>query len=369
MSRLHPVDDPSDFDRAESRETFPLKAGKRTFVTLAATLMSSLCFAADLAAASALRIAIAPFAGEAGALAISKQLTEQISRRDVERLIAPGEFVADNTFEPRAADVRRWAYNSAVDVVVVGRVYTVGKAKRRTRIVETVVRSGHSGAELSRHEVASARGASMHEALDTLAASILSGLGYVEVPSEAGTEENTEGSNVDLSKSSQPGQPGQPGQSGHGLDAERWKHGFRSDAPIEIKAEEAEIINRVGGRRLIFQRNVHVQQANVSLRSDRLEALYRKGESEPRELRAEGRVAIDQGHSRAKCDRALYRREGNRLTCSGHAELIQGCDIVRGESIELNLAGDQARVTGAASIVIQPESEANAGCSTDREQP
>lgn len=363
MSRLHPVDDPFDFDRAESRETFPLKAGKRTFATLAATLMGSLCFAADLAAAPALRVAIAPFAGEAGALAISKQLAEQISRRDVERLIAPGEFVADNTFEPRAADVRRWAYNSAVDAVVVGRVYTVGNAKRRTRIVETVVRSGHSGAELSRHEVASARGASIHESLDTLAASILSGLGYVEVPSEAGTEENTEGGNVDVSKSSQ------PGQSGHSLDAERSKHGFRSDAPIEIKAEEAEIINLDGGRRLIFQRNVHVQQANISLRSDRLEALYRKGESEPRELRAEGRVAIDQGHRRAKCDRAIYRREGNRLTCSGHAELIQGCDIVRGESIEFDLAGDQARVTGAASIVIHPESEANAGCSTDRGQP
>jgi lipopolysaccharide transport protein LptA len=325
--------------------------------------MGSLCFAADLAATPALRVAIAPFAGEAGALAISKQLAEQISRRDVERLIAPGEFVADNTFEPRAADVRRWAYNSAVDAVVVGRVYTVGNAKRRTRIVETVVRSGHSGAELSRHEVASARGASIHESLDTLAASILSGLGYVEVPSEAGTEENTEGGNVDLSKSSQ------PGQSGHSLDAERSKHGFRSDAPIEIKAEEAEIINLDGGRRLIFQRNVHVQQANISLRSDRLEALYRKGESEPRELRAEGRVAIDQGHRRAKCDRAIYRREDNRLTCSGHAELIQGCDIVRGESIEFDLAGDQARVTGAASIVIYPESEANAGCSTDRGQP
>ena len=94
---------------------------------------------------------------------------------------------------------------------------------------------------------------------------------------------------------------------------------------------------------------------NVTLRSDRLGASYRKGESEPRELVADGSVQIVQDDRRAKCDHALYVRESNRLTCRGRAELVQGCDVVRGESIEFDLAGEQARVEGAASIVIQPE--------------
>ncbi len=108
------------------------------------------------------------------------------------------------------------------------------------------------------------------------------------------------------------------------------------------------------------------------LRSDRLEAAYTKGESEPHELIAEGKVQIVQNDRRAKCDRAIYQREANRLICSGHAELVQGCDIIRGESIEFDLAGEQARVEGAASIVIQSrenenESEATP-CETNRGQ-
>jgi lipopolysaccharide transport protein LptA len=156
--------------------------------------------------------------------------------------------------------------------------------------------------------------------------------------------------------------------SGGALDVALSKSKFRSDTPIEIKADEAEIINRDEGRQLIFKRNVWVRQDNVTLRSDWLEATYRKGESEPRELIAEGDVRIVQDDRRAKCDRAIYQRELNRLTCSGRAELVQGCDMIRGASIEFDLAGDRARVEGAASIVIQPKGNTSTTCTTKRGQ-
>ena len=154
------------------------------------------------------------------------------------------------------------------------------------------------------------------------------------------------------------------GPKGRGLDASLDSGGFDDEAPIEIKAEEAEIVNREGGRNLVFKRNVSVRQANVTLLSDYLEATYRKGESEPDRLVARGRVFVDQGERRAKCDRAVYVRSAQQLICTGHAELVQGCDIVRGQSIEFFLGEDRARVEGAASIVIRPESDAQAeaGC-------
>jgi lipopolysaccharide transport protein LptA len=152
-----------------------------------------------------------------------------------------------------------------------------------------------------------------------------------------------------------------------GLDVAFSDSKFRSDTPIEIKADEAEIIDRDEGRHLIFRRNVWVRQDSVTLRSDRLEAFYAKGESEPRELIAEGNVKVDQHDRHAKCHRAIYLRDENRLTCIGRAELVQGCDIIRGDSIEFDLAGDQARVQGAASIVIQPEDAAPSACTDRRE--
>ena len=79
-------------------------------------------------------------------------------------------------------------------------------------------------------------------------------------------------------------------------------------------------------------------------------------------LKGQGKVFVDQGGRRAKCDRAIYVRSAQQLTCSGRAELVQGCDIVRGDSIQFWLADDRARVEGAASIVIRPEQEEGAGC-------
>jgi lipopolysaccharide transport protein LptA len=236
-------------------------------------------------------------------------------------------------------------------------------------VVETILRSGHSGARFASHEVVVPRDGDLAPYIDKLADAILGDLDYVESPSaEILTGAPT---SVDSGAADPGGGPGgETSSSESGLGVVLSESEFRRDAPIEIKAEEAEIINGHDGRKLIFQRNVWVRKDNVTLRSDRLEASYSKGESEPRELIAEGGVQIVQNDRRAKCDRAVYLREANRLICSGRAELAQGCDVIRGESIEFDLAGDQARVEGAASIVIHSNQKENqhesAPCETNR---
>jgi lipopolysaccharide transport protein LptA len=202
---------------------------------------------------------------------------------------------------------------------------------------------------MARHEILVEGPRAIEAAADTLALAILRDLGGEPAKATPRAESPPASSAPGVATGDA------SASSGRGLDTTFDFGGFSGDAPIEIKAEEAEIVNRNDGRDLIFQRNVFVRQANITLRSDRLEASYDKGESDPRKLVAIGSVHVDQGDRQARCDRAVFLRDTQQLTCIGHAELVQGCDVVRGDSIRFDLARDRARVEGAASIVIRPD--------------
>ena len=304
--------------------------------------------------APALRLAIAPFEGDTASPPLAERLAARFERGPHERLLAPGTFVAEPRLDPPADAVRAWAYNAAVDDVVLGRIRAATEFEGAR--LELVVRSGHSGAERWRETVELPESeAALSDTLDGLVVAVREALGV-------GPTDEADPDAAGGAVAAGPGARADRDGSGRGLDANLDLSGFDSDAPIEINAEEAEIVSRDRGRELVFQRNVEVRQANVVLRSDRLEASYKKGESEPERLVAQGRVFVDQGGRRARCDRAVYLRSAQQLTCRGHAELVQGCDIVRGESIQFDLADDRARVEGAASIVIRPKRDEGDGC-------
>lgn len=316
-------------------------------------------FAAAMAAAkdeSSLRVAVAPFEGDERTPSVADRLAERLAAYPHDRLLPPGSFVAEPGIEPSADAVRGWAYNAAVDELVLGRVVPASDFEGER--LEVVLRSGHSGVERARFERPLPDEDAIEEAVGELAIVVLESLGLDVAASEEGGPDVAPGPAAAGDASSSVGSSGR----GRGLDTDFAGMGFDGEAPIEIKADEAEIVSRAEGRDLVFQRNVLVRQANVTLRSDRLEASYRRGESEPDRLVAEGRVFVDQDGRQAQCDRAIYSRAAQELICSGHAELVQGCDIVRGELIHFDLSGDRARVQGAASIVIRPEDETSGGC-------
>ncbi|MBW1885278.1 MAG: hypothetical protein JRJ58_17225 [Deltaproteobacteria bacterium] len=312
-------------------------------------------------AAQPLRIAVAPFVGEGAQLQAAQTLTGRLARRPIERLIAPDPCVIQATFDPRAALVRQWAYNVAVDTVIVGRVRALQESRDGEGWrVETVLRSGHSGAELARQAIEVASRSDFDASIEQLAVAILEDLGFRE----------GEASRTGPTRDPRSPEPAGLVASEASPDAEAdpdadTKLGFASldrEKPIEIRADEAEILDRGEGRKLIFQRNVRVRQGDISLESDRLEAEYPKGQSQPDRLIARGSVRVEQGDRRAKCDRAEYDRLEERLICQGRAELIQGCDVVRGDSIEFDLVGGRAHVKGAASVVIRPVDEEEQAC-------
>jgi len=70
-----------------------------------------------------------------------------------------------------------------------------------------------------------------------------------------------------------------------------------SDQPISIRADELEAVSRDGRRHLIFTDNVRVEQADVRIESDRLEAFYPKGENQPNRQQRDGRSSdVDARH-------------------------------------------------------------------------
>jgi len=132
---------------------------------------------------------------------------------------------------------------------------------------------------------------------------------------------------------------------------------LRSDAPLEIVSEQLDVISHAGRRHLVFRRAVKVVQGDITLRTEKLDAYYPEGASQPERLVASGGVRVEQGERRARCDGATYDADARLIVCAGHAQLEQGCDLVRGERIEFDLEREHFRVVGAASVVLGREGE------------
>ena len=84
--------------------------------------------------------------------------------------------------------------------------------------------------------------------------------------------------------------------------------GFDSDQPLSIHSDELEASQTGGARRLVFSKNVKVEQGDLQLESARLEAFYPENASQPDRLVASGDVHVVQGTREARCDEAIYYR-------------------------------------------------------------
>jgi lipopolysaccharide export system protein LptA len=152
------------------------------------------------------------------------------------------------------------------------------------------------------------------------------------------------------------GADGEGTAKGEGLD------GLRSDAPISIKSDELDVLQKGQGRRFLFKGHVRAEQDQLTLRSDLLEAEYPEGDGQPDRLVATGHVEMTHAGRKALCDRAVYYRREQRLVCTGNAQLEQACDRVRGEEIVFHVDSEVLEVNGAADVRIHPK---GAACPAD----
>ncbi len=270
------------------------------------------------------------------------------------RVVAPASVLHDERGidDPQAQDVRRWAEWNSVESVVVGRL---GRSEEHGLDVAVELRSGHSGAPRASYRLAPAEDADLEGAVTRLASQILADLGEdADTVTDAlpGVSAPSAGASADAATGS-----AAPEGSGIALIP-----GVSRDDPISINSDELEVLPQAGGRRLVFSHNVEVLQGGITLTADRLEAVYPQGASQPDLLVASGNVRVSQGDRRGRCDRATYERALHTIVCRGKAEIVQGCDQVRGEEIEFDLGQERVRVKGAASVVIQPEGDEGSEC-------
>jgi lipopolysaccharide export system protein LptA len=127
---------------------------------------------------------------------------------------------------------------------------------------------------------------------------------------------------------------------------------IKGDKPLSIRSDELEAIEVEGRRQLLFTRNVNIEQGDLRVHSDRLEAFYPPGGNQPDKLVADGHVRVSQLDKTMICDAATYYQTEDRLVCSGNAELRQGTDRVRGKEIEIFVKQNRVKVKGGAVVNV-----------------
>lgn len=314
---------------------------------LTVTLLAIGVFAgAEEGPPDAVSIGVAPFERVAGAGVtvpdVASSLAQRLSTKGVERVVGPQDLGGEAVANPSAEDVIARAKAAQVDLVVVGRTTRLGESLS----VDSRIHSAVTGAPLGTPVVVEAHDASdLGRAIDELAALVLEASG--REPDDATTRL------AGRSRGREPDPELAPtDKTGDGPSEKR---AFVSDAPISIKSDVLEAFDQGGVKKFVFTGHVRAVQADLRLKSDRLEAFYPRGASQPNRLEATGHVQVTQTGKRARCEKATFFREEQKLVCAGNAQLEQECDRVRGREIVFHLDTEILEVNGAADVRIHPE--------------
>jgi lipopolysaccharide transport protein LptA len=249
-------------------------------------------------------------------------LADRIATMGVARVVGPDQLGAPAKAAVEPSSVRAWARKAEVDGVVLGRTTQIGTHLS----VDVRLLSGESGEVIGTY-IAEASGLGQTAAaVDSLAEQVIEGASGLQPQTQA--EKGNAGSSTPFA--------------------------FDSDAPLSIKSQTLEATEVGGRRRLVFEGDVRVVQADVTMTSNRLTADYPEGSSQPSRLVATGAVRVIQGSQEARCDKGTYKRAEELVVCCGHAELLDGANRVRGKCIEFDLNGETVRVEDA-TVNIVPE--------------
>ncbi len=296
---------------------------------------------ADAFAAEAARVSVgvAPFeaAGPSDAELpdFATLLADLLGSRGVGRIVGPDRLGAPASAQVDASVARSWAEAATVDGVVIGRTTQLGNRFS----VDVQLLSAKSGVVVDTYIAEIARSDQTTQAIAMLADQVIAGVLGLIGPADSPAPPAARG----------------PRASDAGLRV------FDSSAPISIKSNALEAAEIDGHRRLVFSGDVNVVQGDIAITSNRLEADYAKGASEPSRLFAQGSVRIVQGSQEARCDSGTFQRAEERLVCCGHAELRDGASRVRGKCIEFDLGNQTVRVEDAVvNIVPQPAGDGSA---------
>lgn len=128
--------------------------------------------------------------------------------------------------------------------------------------------------------------------------------------------------------------------------------GFRHDEtqPIEIAADSLEV--KEADKIAVFRGGVVAGQGTMRLTANELEVNYAGGETgQIRRLQARGEVFISNQAETASGAYADYDVAGGAIRMTGGVTLTQGDNVVKGETLSIDLNTGQARVDGGGGRV------------------
>ena len=319
-------------------------------------------------------IGVAPFerVGDLGGDVpdVSLMLARRLSTLGVQRVASPVDVGGTALADPDARTAAEQAQRAGVGAMVVGRVTGLGGKLS----IDARLRDGASGAPVGRRvyvEVAKPR--DLAAGVDQLADQVIAQaneapVNVVTAPVAPAPEPASApapraaapavGAAPDAAAPAKP--PAPPVEKAQAQKAGAAAAGFDSDAPITIKSDVLDVFEEGGQRRFVFAGNVRAKQADLAIRSEKLEAFYPPGGSQPDRIVAIGSVTMKQAGRSARCAQATFYRKDDRIVCIGDvAEVEQGCDIVRGREIVFHTASQLLKVNGAADVRINPDAK---GC-------
>lgn len=130
--------------------------------------------------------------------------------------------------------------------------------------------------------------------------------------------------------------------------------GFKHDEtlPIEIAADALEV--READKIAVFSGAVDATQGTLRLTADTVEVAYGDGEGgtgQIRRMEAVGNVFIVNGAETASGDRAEYNVAGGVIRMNGSVTLTQGGNVVKGQSLTIDLNTGQGKIDGGTGRV------------------
>jgi lipopolysaccharide export system protein LptA len=141
-----------------------------------------------------------------------------------------------------------------------------------------------------------------------------------------------------------------------------------SKAPIDITANEAEVVNAQCST--TWRGNAEALQDKSRLRADTIRAFAKpkgKGaDGQPdcgatERIEAEGHVFYVSADQSARSDRAVYTAASDQVVMTGNVIVVQGNDVARGERLTLNTVTHEAKMEaggaggGRVRAVIYPD--------------
>jgi len=128
-----------------------------------------------------------------------------------------------------------------------------------------------------------------------------------------------------------------------------------SDLPISINADDLEAVMQGGKKKFVFRKNVVMEQGEMTLHTDALEAFYPEGGSEPDRLIATGNVFMKKEGIQLTCDHATYIRAEDRLICEGDAVMVSGQDRLSAGRIDMQVETGVVKASINVKVNVTPK--------------